>query len=137
MSIVYRTLGKITVVTSGESEAGHKKELALDIVAACDNESFEWDTDGVMDAGHGWIEGRFEPASWYEGPTDEEPYRDEALADAVEGAVHSLGHTGWVSWSESGLQDEGIAHFDMDIKLIEQIWPEYKLEALRGPKVGR
>lgn len=134
MATVYRTLGTIKVTSSGEHLGGRKKEIELEVVAACDNESFCWNSDDVMDEAHAWIEGRFKPETWYE--TDDaldEPYRDEAINNAVSDLVKGLGHDGWVSWSEEGLQDCGVAHFDMDIKLVEQIWPEYKLEALRAP----
>jgi hypothetical protein len=136
MSITYRTLGELTVTSSGNNLDGRQKPILLTLIAACDNESLCWNSDGEMDEAHAWLEARFDPQAWYETPdSGDEPHADLAIAAAVNQAFAAKNLDGTVTWSDEGMQETGVAYFDIEIKLVEQIWPEYKLAALRGPRI--
>jgi hypothetical protein len=119
MSNVYRNLGSASLDSS----------VNFQIVAACDDESFSWDSDGVMFEAHSWVEARYAQA-------DVDLFGDAAVLAAVKDVFAKKGLSGDVSWGDEGLSDTGVAVLDMDMKLVEQIWPAFKLVLARVPGMG-
>lgn len=116
MSNVFKILG------SASLDSG----VNFQIVAACDNASFSWDSDGVMFEAHCWVEARYVQ-------TDVELFGDADALAAVNKVFADKGLVGDITWGDEGLCDDGVAVLDMDMKLVEQIWPEFKLDLAKLP----
>jgi hypothetical protein len=119
MSNVYKNLGPVSL------DSG----INFQVVAACDDESFSWDSDGVMFEAHSWIEVRYQQP-------DVDLFGSDTVLSAVKGVFDGKRLSGNVSWADEGLSDEGVAVLDMDMALVEQIWPEFKLDVSRVPGLG-
>ncbi len=116
MSNVFKTLGFLSLANAP----------FVEIVAGCDDESLSWHADGTMFEATCWIEARYNTAHG-------DLFGDEPLLLQVKDIITQNSLAGGVSWADEGLQDDGIARFDMDIGLVEQIWPQFKLDVSNLP----
>ncbi|NTF17147.1 hypothetical protein G6L37_01715 [Agrobacterium rubi] len=86
--------------------------------------SIERREDGTIDFALCYFTAHYNHEDWHrDKDCSDLPYTDDGVENSVNAFLESLGYDGTVNWSEHGRQKAEEADFDMDYKLIDQIWP--------------
>ena len=127
--ILRKELGQLIVTSAGDGFWSHgvRRSLSVKLIVSIDPATIERGEDGhITHALCGFV-AQYEPEAW----DNEElglPYTDLRIEREINLFLGSLGFTRGVQWSEQGAQQDDAMDFDMGDGLIEQIWPELKLE---------
>jgi hypothetical protein len=127
--MVSKHLGTLIVTSDGE---GHwtikQKSVPLRIEVSIDPMEIERGPNGTILYAYCTFRGYFQSKHWnvYE---DGLLYTDKQVQAQVNAWLANMNYGGKVYWSEQGRQDVEYVDFDMDYRLLPQIFPELNLQA--------
>jgi hypothetical protein len=130
-------LGSVTVEPDGSGlySKDRTKPFEMHIKVEVPPSEIERREDGTIDFALCYFSGLYDFEDWHEEGLEyrDLPYTDMGIQNSVNEFLRTLGLDGHVNWSEHGRQTAGEADFDMDYELIDQIWPEARLNAAPVP----
>lgn len=126
-------LGSVIVMPDGSGlySKGRTKPFEMHIKVEVPPSEIERLEDGTIDFALCYFSGLYAFEDWHEEGLEyrDLPYTDAGIENSVNDFLRTLGLDGHVAWSEHGRQTAGEADFDMDYKLIDQIWPDARQNA--------